>query len=824
MSVLSTPSPLPSSARVLIIGGGVVGCSVAYHLGLLGWGASTLLVESGQLGCGTTWHAAGLVGQLRATAVETRLSGVYGCELYARLEQETGVATGFRQTGSLTIARTADRLALLKRQASRAAAFGIRAELISPQEAGQRWPLMRTDDLVGALWLPGDGSITSTDLTASLAAGARQRGVTIRERTRVTSTTVEGGRVTRVHTDRGSIDVEAVVNCAGQWAREVGLLSGVTVPLHSAEHFYVVTDPLTPPVPTSLPVLRDPDSFTYYREWSGGLCMGGFEPSCKPAFAEGVPANFEFALLPEDWDQFEPLMTGALHRVPAFGECGVRMVNGPESFTPDNRYILGEVPDMRRYFVAAGMNSSGIASAGGAGKALAEWIVGGRPTMDLWPVDVRRFGRFHGNPAFLRDRVVETLGLHYAMPWPDRELTSARPMRRSPVYHLLTASGAHWGSRFGWERANCFSTSAAAGATQSTFGRPHYHALVEAEYRACCEGVGLVDLTSSSKLLVQGADAFAFLDRVSSANVDVGVGNTLRSLLLNDAAGIEADVHISRLSTSAYLVVSATAQATRDLDWLMRNVHDGEHVVITDVTSGSAVFALIGPRSTDLLERLSPKVDWQRLKSSVGRSCEAPVGYSLVRARYTEELGQGAWMLTMPTDFAVSVFEQLTGDRDGTAGRSATRQVGHYALESLRVEKAIRVWGSDMGPLTNPVEADLTHLLIPRSTPYVGRDALLRLQQSPSTRRLASITVVGEEAVMWGGEPVYRDGVLVGYIGSAAWGHGVGGAVGLAWLSRGEGQPVFSSWVQEHAVDWQMEVTGRKYPARVQLYESPSNS
>ena len=477
------PPPLhPSSPpllRVVIIGGGVVGCSVAYHLGLLGWGASTLLLESGSLGCGTTWHAAGLVGQLRATSAETLLSGVYGAQLYARLEADTSVATGFRQHGSLTIARTLERMALLHRQASRAAAFGITAQLISPAEAAQRWPYMRSDDLLGALWLPGDGSITSTDLTASLAAGARKRGVSIREGVRVVGLDVNEGAVRTVRTDRGDVRVEVTINCAGQWAREVGAMANVSIPLHSAEHIYIISSPLTPAAPPTLPVLRDPDASIYFREWSGGLVMGGFEPHAKPCFHHSIPHPFRFSLLPEDWDQFAPLMEGALHRVPALSSVGVRMVNGPESFTPDGRYLLGEVPGVRKLYVAAGMNSSGIASAGGAGRALAEWVVEGRPTMDLWAVDIRRFGPCHANLNFLRDRTVETLGLHYAIPLPGRELQSARPIRRSPVHHLLAARGAQWGSSFGWERATYFTTDAPASPPSTPFGRPAWSQQVE---------------------------------------------------------------------------------------------------------------------------------------------------------------------------------------------------------------------------------------------------------------------------------------------------------------------------------------------------------
>ena len=849
-TVRATAGSLPSQSRVLIVGGGVVGCSVAYHLGLLGWGSSTLLLESGQLGCGTTWHAAGLVGQVRGTSVETRLSGVYGSQLYAGLERETGVATGYRQTGSISIARTYQRLEALKRQASRAAAFGIEAHFLSPAEAGQRWPYMRTDDLAGALWLPGDGSITSTDLTAALAAGARQRGVDIRERSRVTGMTVQDGQVRRVQTDGGHfIAVDVVVNCAGQWARELGALAGVTVPLHSAEHYYIVTDRLTPAVPTSLPVLRDPDALTYYREWSGGLVMGGFERHAKPCFHSGVPHPFEFQLLPEDWEQFEPLMEGALHRVPLLATAGVRMVNGPESFTPDNRYILGESIELRHYYIAAGMNSSGIASAGGAGKALAEWIVAGQPTMDLTAVDVRRFSRQHANVNFLRDRTVETLGLHYAMPQPDRELRSARPMSRSPIHHRLAERGAVWGSQFGWELPNYFIQE--PGATQpsvrpdddidsgtstvrSPFDRPQWASHVRTEHLACRESVGLADLSASAKLLVQGSDALHFITRTASSVIPVLAG-TVRSLLLNAAGGIEADVQLLRLSSASFLLLAGVQHKTRLADLLQRNVRDKEHVVITDVTSAYAVFAILGPHSTPLLRSCWPAVDESARAVDVGHMAEVSIGYSQALAtRCVDMIGADGWLLLMSSDVAVSVFDEIsraaTALIEGEHSMGGRLQlVGHYCLESVRVERGLASWGVELDTFTTPVEAQLQHLLRSHShshfdpshsSAFTGQAALSATSTAPATRRLASVLVVDEAATMWGGEPVLRNGQLVGFVASAALciTHiaPVSGARGLAWLAPVDRQqPADEAWLEQQSVDWQVEITGKRYTAQV---------
>ncbi len=447
--------PLPDRARVIIIGGGVIGTSVAYHLTRLGW-PDVLLLERGQLSCGTTWHAAGLVGQLRASESVTRLVQ-YSTGLYRRLEDETGLSAGFRQCGGVTVARTAERMGQLRRTAAAAAAYGLDCELIGPARALDLYPVMRTDDLAGALWLPGDGTANPTDLTYALAKGARMRGARVRERTPVTGILAAGGAVTGVRTAGGDIEAEVVVNCAGQWAKQVGAMCGVNVPMHSAEHFYVVTERIDGVRP-DLPVLRDPDGYTYFKEEVGGLVVGGFEPQAKPWLApDALPADFEFRLLPEDWDQFSILMENGLLRIPALSHAGIKkFYNGPESFTPDNQFILGEAPELRNFFVAAGFNSVGIASAGGAGRALAEWIAGGEPATDLSSVDLRRFARFHGNNQWLHDRVGEVLGLHYAVPWPNRELGTARPFRRSPVYHLLKEANACFGSKMGWERANFF--------------------------------------------------------------------------------------------------------------------------------------------------------------------------------------------------------------------------------------------------------------------------------------------------------------------------------------------------------------------------------
>src|SRR6185295_595148 len=510
-------NPLPDSARVVVIGGGVIGCSVAYHLTKLGW-RDVVLLEQGQLTCGTTWHAAGLVGQLRAHQNMTRLVQ-YSASLYQNLEAETGQATGWKQCGSILVARTAERVTLFKRIASAAKAQGVACELIPLQEAAAKYPIMRTDDLLGALWLPDDAKVNPADVTQALARGARMNGARIVERTRITAVHAQNGVATGVATTHGDIKAEVVVNCAGQWGRQVGRLAGVNVPLHSAEHMYVVTGRIDGVHP-DLPVLRDPDGYIYVKEEVGGLLVGGFEPVAKPWGMDGIPENFEFGMLPDDWDQFQVLMENALIRLPPLERAEIKtFMNGPESFTPDNNFIMGEAPELKNFFVAAGFNSIGIASAGGAGRALAEWIVEGEPSLDLWPVDIRRFARFHDNDRFLKERVSEVLGLHYMMPWPNRELQSARPLRTSPLYDRLGAQHALFGSKMGWERPNFFASSKDETRLDYSWGRQNWFSFAAAEHKATREAVTIADLTSFVKFFVQGRDAEGLLQRLCANDV-----------------------------------------------------------------------------------------------------------------------------------------------------------------------------------------------------------------------------------------------------------------------------------------------------------------
>jgi 4-methylaminobutanoate oxidase (formaldehyde-forming) len=574
---------IPQSTQVVIIGGGIVGCSLAYHLTLRGW-KDVVLLERKQLTSGTTWHAAGLVGQLRATHNLTRLAQ-YTTELYASLEKETGQATGFRQIGSLALATSEGRFEELKRGASMARCFGLEANILTPEQAKEFWPLMSTDGVLGAVHLPKDGQTNPIDTTQALAKGARSRGAQIFENVKVTEILVRNGRATGVRTPDGDIEAEFVVNCAGMWGHQLGAAAGATIPLHAAEHFYVVTEPI-PGLPRHLPVLRDADACTYIKEDAGKLLVGWFEPKSKPWGMDGIPESFAFDSLPEDLDHIEPLLEAAMKRVPALSEAGIQLFfNGPESFTPDNRYLLGETPEVRRLFVAAGFNSIGIQSAGGAGKVLADWIIDGHPPMDLSDVDIRRMMPFQNNRLYLKDRTIEVLGLLYAMHWPFRQPESARGVRKSALHDRLAARGACFGEMAGWERANWFAPPGVAPAYEYCYGRQNWFDYSAEEHRAVREGVGLFDQSSFGKFVLEGPDAEAVLNRICDNAVSVPVGRVVYTQWLNERGGIEADLTVTRESETRFLIVTAAATSTRDFSWLQRKTSDGARVAAFDATS-----------------------------------------------------------------------------------------------------------------------------------------------------------------------------------------------------------------------------------------------
>ena len=782
---------LPDRARVVIIGGGVIGTSVAYHLTKLGW-TDVLLLEQGRLSSGTTWHAAGLVGQLRASESGTRLVQ-YSTQLYSELEAEVGLSTGYKRCGGVTVARTEDRMTQLRRTAASADAYGLECTLLTPEEARERWPVMQVDDLVGAIWLPGDATANPTDLTQALAKGARQHGARIVEKTRVLDVLVDDGRVTGVRTDAGDVEAEVVVNCAGQWAKQVGAMAGVTVPLHSAEHFYVVTEPFAGVRP-DLPILRDPDGYTYFKEEVGGLVVGGFEPEAKPWVApDQIPYPFEFQLLPEDWEHFSVLMESAIHRIPVLQETGVRkFYNGPESFTPDNQFILGPAPEVGNFYVGAGFNSVGIASAGGAGRALAEWIVNGEATTDLTAVDIRRFARFNGNNRWLHDRVAEVLGLHYEIPWPNREMRTARPFRRSPLYHVLEQSNASFGSKMGWERANFFAPSGTTPAIEYSWSRPNWLPWVSAEHTNTRTNVTIFDQTSFSKYLVVGPDAERALQWLCTADVAVPPGRTVYTGMLNTRGTYESDVTVTRVSATEYLVVSSAATTERDQDHMRRNLPPDASVAVVDLTSSYAVLGVMGPRSRDLLSRLT-SADLSHEGFPFGASREIDLGYATARATRITYVGELGWELYVPTEFTVGVHEGLL-----SAGADlGAVDGGYYAIDSLRLEKGYRAFGRELTPDYTPVDAGLLFACkLKTDIPFLGREAVEAARASGARRRLVSFSVDDPEAMLWGGELVLRDGVVAGQVTSAAWGATVGAGVGLAYVWDRAGGPVDADWVR----------------------------
>ena len=800
-------SALPTHARAVIVGGGIVGTSVAFHLARLGW-RDVVLLERGSLSCGTTWHAAGLVGQLRPYLNMTQLVR-YSTELYASLETETGQGTGWKRCGSITVARTEARLTQLRRTAALARAFGVEAQLCTPAEAGKLWPLMRTDDLVGAVWLPGDGKANPADLTQGLARGARAAGVRIFENTTVTGIEVRRSRAAGVRTPAGLIEADIVVNCAGLWARELAWRCGVAVPLHAVEHMYIVTKPIAGVFP-DLPVMRDPDGMVYFKEEVGGLVMGGFEPNAKPWGADGVPADFMFSLLKDDWAQFEPLMTHAIERVPALETAEVhRMVNGPESFTPDNNFILGEAPELPGFFVAAGFNSAGIASAGGAGRALAEWIVHGHPSADLWPVDIRRFARVHANPRWLRERVRELPGLHYAIAWPFREFESGRNLRCSPLYEHLAARRACFGAKMGWERPNWFAPAGGNPRTEYAWAFPNWFPYAAAEHRAARETVAVWDQTSFSKFLLQGPDAERVLQRLCVNDVAVPPGRIVYTGMLNARGGYESDLTVTRLADDAYFIVTGTAQTTRDFAWIRRNIPGDAHAVLTDVTAAWAVLGVMGPRARTLLQRLSD-ADLSNEAFPFSTYQEIELGRVFVRAMRVTYVGELGWELYVPVEAAGAVYDLLhqTGDDLGL------RDAGFYALDSLRMEKAYRAWGRDITPDDTPIEAGLEWAVRYDKTPtFIGRDALLRQKAEGVTKRLVAFTFADPKAFPVGDEPVLRDGRMVGWLTSAAYGHTLGCAVGMGYVRHADG--VDRAWIE--AGGYEVDIAGERFHATPQL-------
>ena len=799
---------LPKHARVIVVGGGIAGASTAYHLAKMGV-TDVVLLEQGKLTCGTTWHAAGLVGQTRATRNATRMSQ-YGIELYSTLEQETGLATGWKACGSLNVAKTPERMQLIKRQMARAKSFGIAFEYVTPSEAGGIAPILRTEDLTGAVWIPGDGKANPTDLTQSLAKGARLRGARIIEGVKVTGVRTAQGRVTGVSwkgaedegEQEGEMSCETLVNCGGQWAREFGRLAGVNVPLYSAEHFYIVTKAI-PGVTPALPVIRDPDGFIYYKEEVGGLVMGGFEPVAKPWNPPRIPDNFEFQLFPEDWDQFEILMENAIHRTPCLETAEIKMLlNGPESFTGDGNFILGEAPEVAGYFVCAGFNSAGIANSGGAGRLIAEWIVGGEAPIDLWDVDIRRFAPFHANRKHLADRTVESLGLHYAMRWPREELQTVRPLRRSPLYDRLRAKGAVFGSKLNWERANYF-LPPGVDVPPSTFDTPGWLPYVLEEQRACREDVVVFDQTSFAKFMLKGRDALAVLQRLCANDIDVPVGRMVYTAMLNERGGFESDLTITRLGPTTFFVLTGSGQATRDASWMERHIGPDEFAALVDVTSAYSVISLMGPKSEALLAQLSPD-DLSKAGLPFSMTTEIDVGHARVRAARMSYVGGPGYEMVVPTDQCLTLYDALWS----VGAAHGLKDAGYYTIDALRIEAGRRAWGPELTPDETPWEAGLAYAVrMDKTAPFIGRDALARQRDAGIRKRLVLFSFDDPQAFPWGGEPILVDGRNVGELTSAGYSRKHGRAIAMGYARASADEPPLSD-ERILAAHYDVDITG----------------
>ena len=803
----SMDQSLPAAAEVVVIGGGVMGCSTAYHLAKLGC-RDVVLLERRKLTSGTTWHSAAQVRQLRSTRNLTEMIR-YSAQLYAALEAETGQATGWSQTGSLSIATNRDRLVHIKRQASLARAFGVEAEVIAPAEAARHWPMMNARDVIGAVFSPGDGRVNPSDLCAALVKGAKRHGLRVFEDTPVTGFETRNGHVAAVLSEGGRIECRAVVNCAGLWGREVAKLAGVGAPLYACEHFYLLTEPIEG-ITGHLPTLSDHDGHLYIRDEVGGLLVGCFGPWGKALALEDLPPGFAFDLLNEDWEHFEPMMLNAMHRIPALETAGARMLlNGPESFTPDGNFLLGESPELRGFFLGCGMNSVGIASAGGAGRALAEWIVEGQPTLDLWPVDLRRFAPVHNTLRTLRERVPETLGLHYAISYPGREHRTARNLRLGPLHDRLAARGARFATRMGWERPAWFAPPGAAVDETLTFGKPGWFDRVAAEHRAARDGVAVFDQSSFGKLLVQGRDAEPLLQRLCANDVAAPPGRVVYTSLLNPRGGIESDLTAMRLSADAFLLVTGTAQPVRDADWIRRHIEPGDAVTVTEVTPDYAVLGVMGPRSRELLTRVSP-ADFSNAAFPYFTWREIELGAAILRAARLSYVGELGWELYMPREVAVSVYDALmeAGADLGLA------DAGTYALTSLRVEKAYRAWGHDLTPDITPLEAGLGFAVkLDKQIPFIGRDALLRQREEGPAQHFAVLTLDDRGALPHGDEPILHDGRVVGQATSCAFGHTLGRSIALGYVAPNGA----SIETMIAAGGFELEIAGKRLPAAASL-------
>lgn len=799
---------VPKTAKVVVIGGGIIGCSTAYHLGKLGW-TDTVLLERKKLTSGTTFHAAGLVGQLRTSANITQLLG-YSVDLYKKLEAETGLGTGWKMNGGLRLACNEERWTEVKRQATTAQSFGLDMQLLTPQEAFDLWPLMTIDDLVGAAYLPTDGQANPSDITQALAKGARMSGVSTFEDTEVLDLEIDNGRIRAVITEHGRIECERVVVCAGQWTRSFAARFGVNVPLVSVEHQYIITESFG--VPSNLPTLRDPDRLTYYKEEVGGIVMGGYEPNPIPWAVKGIPEGFHYTLLDSNFDHFEQIMEQALGRVPALESVGVKqLLNGPESFTPDGNFILGEAPELKNFFVGTGFNAFGIASGGGAGMALAEWVAKGEPPYDLWPVDLRRFGRPHFDTDWVRTRTLEAYGKHYTLAFPFEEYSTGRPCRKSPLYDRLKAQGACFGEKLGWERPNWFADLFANEEPKDiyTYGRQNWFDAVGREHKAVREAAVIFDQTSFAKFVLKGRDAEAALSWIASNDVAKPIGSLIYTQMLNDKGGIECDLTCARIANDEYYIVTGTGFATHDFDWIARSIPSGMHAELVDVTSAYSVLSLMGPNARAVLEKVTSS-DVSNAAFPFGRVKTIGIAGCPVRALRITYVGELGYELHMPIEYATTVYDALMA----AGGPLQLVNAGYRAIESCRLEKSYRAWGSDIGPDHTPVEAGLGWAVKTRkNTPFRGREAIERQLASGVKKMLACFVPEDPDIVLLGRETIYRDGKRVGWLSSGGFGYTIGKPIGYGYVRNQGG--VSEDFVLSGS--YELDVARERVPCQVSL-------
>ncbi len=799
---------LPSSSKTVIIGGGIVGCSTAYHLAKLG--VETVLLERRKLTSGSTFHAAGLVGQLRSDSNITQLLG-YSVELYNQIEAETGLGTGWKMNGGLRLACNQDRWTEVKRQATTARSFGLQMDLLTPQEALDLWPLMNIDDVVGAAFMPTDGQANPSDITQALAKGARMAGTRILEDTKVLDLEIDKGKISAVITAQGRIKCEKVVLCAGQWSREFARRFGVNVPLVSMEHQYMVTEAIDG-MPKNLPTLRDPDRLTYYKEEVGGLVMGGYEPNPIPWAIDGIPEGFHYTLLDSNFDHFEQMMELSLGRVPALENVGVKILtNGPESFTPDGNFIIGQAPELTNFFVGAGFNAFGIAAGGGAGMALAEWVKAGEPPYDLWSADIRRFGRPHFDTDWVRTRTIEAYGKHYTMDWPHEENRSGRPCRKSPLYDILKDQGACFGEKLGWERPNWFADKAHGESPEDiySFERANWFAAVGREHKAIREAAVLIDQSSFAKFSLKGPDAVATLSWIAANNVDKPVGSLIYTQMLNDRGGIECDVTVVRVAEAEFYIVTGTGFATHDFDWIVRNIPEGMNCQLFDITSSNAVLSLMGPNARAILQ-LATRDDVSGETFKFGTSKTIGIAGCPVRALRVTYVGELGWELHLPTEYATTVYATLM-----EAGKDlGLINAGYRAIESCRLEKGYRAWGSDIGADHTPMESGLGWAVKLKSNiAFKGRAAVVAQIQDGVKKLLAGFTVDDPKVVLVGRETIYRNGERVGWLTSGGYGYTVGKSIGYGYVRDGSG--VDFAYVSSG--EYELEVATKRIPCTVHM-------